>query len=73
MRVGLVIENFEVLVLVLKQAGRATLDVELGIGVGLARKLKLDLFEVIVVEVAVPTRPDKVADLEIALLSHHVG
>ena len=43
-----------------------------GSGNGVARELGVDLLQVIEVEVAVAAGPDEVADVEVALLRHHV-
>ena len=72
-RVGLVADDFEVLKPIAEDVIRAALDLEAGKGHGRAGKLGLGLLEMIELQVAVATGPDKIPRLEIALLGHHVG
>src|SRR5690606_5277935 len=70
--VVLVVEDLEVVERVVEDRRGAALDVERGIGVGLARELQLLLLAVVAVDVAVAAGPDDLTDVQVALLREHV-
>ena len=67
-----VIFNRKIFVAIIEQRVRLALQNELWIGVGRARELQLNLFKVIAVNVAIATCPDKITNLKVALLCHHM-
>jgi hypothetical protein len=70
--VVLVLQHLEVLVGVVEDRRRPPPDVQHRVGVGRARELRLHLLGVVAVDVAVATRPDELAGLQVALLRQHV-
>ena len=71
-RVRVVADHLEVLDRVVEDALRLARDLQLRQRPRLSRQLQLDLLEVVRVDVHVTTRPDELADLQIALLCDHV-
>lgn len=69
----LIVQHFEVFVLVVEDGCGLALDVQRRIGEGLARQLGLHLLEVVVVDMAVAAGPDEVAHFQAALLGQHMG
>ena len=67
-----VVEYLKVLERVVKEAVGLAFDVQLGVRVRRPAELRLHLFVVVAVDVTVATGPDKVADIQVALLRHHV-
>ncbi len=70
---ALVVQHFEVFKLVVEDGVGFTFDVQRRVGEWFAAELQRHLLVVVAVDVAVATRPDEVAHVQIALLGHHVG
>lgn len=71
--VKLVVLDDKIFVLVIKETVRLARDLQCWVREGLPAKLKLDLLEVIAVNMAVTACPDEFANLEATLLRDHVG
>ena len=69
----LIVLDDKILVLVIEKAIRLARDVKCREGVRLTAELKLNLLEMIAVNMAVTARPDKVTHLETTLLGNHVS
>ena len=67
----LVVLQHKVLIAVVEDAVRTALDLHVGVRVGGPAQLQFGLGQVVVVDVAVPARPDEVAEVQIALLRQH--
>ena len=72
MRPGVVVRELEVLVLEVEDALDIRIEVHVRQRARLTRKLKLNLIEVIEVNVGVTHRVDKIARLKACHLSHHL-
>ena len=71
MGVGIVADEFEVLVLEVEERLDIGIDFHLGQGTGLTGELELGLFDVVQIEVGVTRGVDEVAGLETRHLCHH--
>ncbi len=69
----LIAHQLEVLVLVIEDGGRLAVDLQFAQLIGVARQLLLDLVKMIQVDVRISNRVDQFANLQVALLSDHVG
>ena len=67
---ALVVQHLEVFKLVVENGIRFALDVQSRISKRFAAELQGHLFAVVAVDVAVATRPDEVAHIQVALLGH---
>ena len=67
-----VTRDYEVLVLVIEQAFRTTFEVKLRQRFGFTLQQRLDLFEVVGVDVYIAPSPNELTDFQVALLSQHV-
>lgn len=72
-RMVLVIYKLEVVELVVEDRRGLAFDLQRRVGEGRTRQLQRHLFGMVAVNVAVAAGPDEVADVEVALLRHHVG
>ncbi len=70
---ALVIQHLEVFKLVVEDGIGFALDVQRWVSKRFAAEMQRHLFVVVAVDVAVATRPDEVAHIQVALLGHHVG
>src|SRR5262245_31116393 len=70
---SLVARNFEILKAVIEDGFRLAFDHKLWRRKRLAAQLQLHLFKVVQVDVTISARPDELADIQVALLSDHVG
>lgn len=68
-----VVDDFEILELILKDGGWLALDDQLGQGARLPWKLLSDALQVVEVDVRVPAGPDEVARFQFALLRDHMS
>ena len=71
MGVGIVVDEFEVLVLEVKEGLDVGVDLHLGQGSGLAGELELGLLDVVQIEMGVTGGVDEVTGLETCDLGHH--
>ena len=71
-RVALIVGDLEIVIDVVEQRGWLSLQDETRRGERRARKLRVNLREMVAVKVAVPARPDEVTHFKIALLRDHV-
>jgi hypothetical protein len=71
--VALIVQDFKVFVFVFKDGCGLSLDVQGGVCKWRSAELKRNLFFVIAVNVAITTGPNEIANLQIALLRHHVS
>ena len=69
---GIVVDEFEVLVLEIEEALHIGIEFHLRQGTGLTRQLKLRLLDMVQIEVGVARRVDKVASLIACDLRHHL-
>ena len=67
-----VVGDLEIVEPVVEQRIRLAANHEARQRIGLARELDVDLLQMVEIQVAIPARPDEVADVEIALLRHEV-
>ena len=63
MRMWIVLDNLEILILILENCWRTPFDNELGERARLTSELLPDLFEVVKIEMAITTAEDQVTDL----------
>ncbi|MNY17462.1 hypothetical protein D3C86_1507830 [compost metagenome] len=64
--------NFKIFEAIVEDRRRLTLDNQLRQSPRFTSQLKVRLFHVIAVKVGITTGPDKITDLKIALLRHHM-
>ena len=72
-RVRLIVDQFKILVVKVKDRADLRVDLHLRKTLWLARQLQPDLFQVILVDVNISAGPDKVAWLQPGDLGHHHG
>src|ERR1700741_2933865 len=72
-RMRLVITDLEIFELVIKNGGRFSSQEQRRQRIGLARKLEVDLFDVVAVNMNITTGPYKITNLEVALLGDHMN
>lgn len=72
MRPGFVADDFKVFEAVVKERIGLAVNLQGRISTRFTRELKLDLFHMVVVKMAIAAGPDKVSDFEITLLRHHM-